>query len=138
MPSIKVNMTMEVDEQLLLDVLTNAVESGGHALWYWEGFYMVNVDRDGDLNVDQITFNVEHIAPGATAIDHQTAQYTINMEDVRVAIETILSDQRNCNIDPRIVGYIRSGVVGNDGGDIDAEAADVIVQVAAFGEVIFG
>jgi hypothetical protein len=129
MPSIKVNMTVEVDEQILLDTLTTAVESGGHALWYWEGFNMVNVDRDGDLNVDQITFDVDHPEDGK--------RYTVNMEDVREAIETILSDQRSMNIDGSIVTSIRESVLGNDF-DMDALGADVVVQVAAFGEVIFG
>lgn len=35
-------------------------------------------------------------------------------------------------------GYIRQALAENDPGMIDAEAADMIVQVAVFGEIIYG
>lgn len=139
MPSIRINITKEISRQLLLDILTIAVESNGYALWYWEGFNMVNIDRDADLNVESITFNVEHFARRGDAIDHQTATYTITADDILDALERIMSDEiGRYFIAGYIMDYIRPAVMEDDAGYIDAEAADVIIQVAAFDEVVFG
>jgi hypothetical protein len=145
-----IQVTHEVSDQFLADVLTTAVESGGHALWYWEGFSMVDVSRArsnpednnqnvagvvlDDLSVYRITFAVDHIARDEVDKSGQ-GEYAIDLEDVAKGIQWILDGTVPVTRD--LVGMIASAVADNDA-DIDAIGADVIIQAACFKELVFG
>lgn len=145
----EITIKHEVSDQFLADVLTTAVESGGHALWYWEGFSMIDLRRAGadpgaqvvadqvldHLSVYRIEFACEHIARDDVDKNGQ-GEYQIDLEDVAKGIQWILDG--TVPVAQRLVDYIRRGVAEADTGDIDAEAADVIVQAAAFKELVFG
>lgn len=151
----KINITHEVSDQFLADILTTAVESGGHALWYWEGFEMVDVTRAilardsssmdpvdvrvGEfltehshntrltgLSVYRIKFKVDHPQDGD--------EYTVDLEDVAKGIQWILDGTVPLN--DRITGQIVMSIIDMQP-DIDAEAADCILQAACFKEYVF-
>jgi hypothetical protein len=152
----------DVTDQFLADVLTTAVESGGHALWYWEGFSMIDMDRAisripdantrtmvdvkvgepgseqehltrlGHLSVYRIKFACDHSAKEDS--DGQ-GEYIIDLEDVAKGIQWILDG--TVPVASRLGAMVAMAVAEGEA-DIDAEGADVIVQAAAFGELVFG
>lgn len=147
MPSITVKH--EVRDQFLADVLTTAVESGGHALWYWEGFSMINIEREvkvdancdrdhhthlDDLSVYKVEFSCDHNTQTDGEPDTQ-GHYVVELSDIAQGIQWILDG--TVPVAQRLVSMIASAVADDDA-DIDAEGADVIVQACAFGELVFG
>ncbi len=75
--------------------------------------------------------------------DEDRAVFHLDANDVRVAYSRLL-DLDQSLVGPMIHGYIidsyrnRTVEDGIDCGDIDADAADAIVQVACFGELVYG
>lgn len=146
----------EVSDQFLADVLTTAVESGGHALWYWEGFSALDVTRAILAHDGRSTDPVEVMVGGSGEHEHGTTlsglsvyrlkfvvdhpqeqdEYTIDLEDVAQGIQWLLDG--TVPISDRIKDYIANAVSEADAGDIDADAADCIIQAAAFKEYVFG
>lgn len=121
---------MTVREQFLSDVITTAIEGG---IGYWsvclqyqyEGNVVVIDGKDygggtratiSPLDTDDIW----HVTPDTIARGISVIR---EREDFcRLAIrDTILAASRE-----------------NDGGEIDADGADVIVQAALFGELVYG
>lgn len=133
MPTINVDISLE--DQFLMDVLITAVESGGYALHYWLDNASLVVHRTDDLDVTRIDFRCRDY-------DGKNTNYSIGTEQVSKAIERLLSNDADkhllITLNDEIRGSIYEGALTNDAGCIDAIGADVIVQVAAFGEVVFG
>ena len=142
--SQQVTVTVNLAKQVLTDVLTSGVESEGHALWYWDGFQMINVDRDGDLNVESITFDCHHLLSEWTDEPEAVERYTITWRDLGPAIEAVLRRDDAVSVNPQIVARIATILDGSAANeeyplvDLDAECADVLIQIAAFGEVVYG
>ncbi|MFE0964083.1 hypothetical protein [Streptomyces fungicidicus] len=71
------------------------------------------------------------------------AVHYLSRDEIRVAYTKLL-DPHQQYVNDEIAGYIldswreRTEEHGIDAGYIDADAADVIVQVAAFGKVVYG
>lgn len=120
--------------EFLSDVLITATE-GGINYWAhprsrtWDGIpaepgstlmSAVLVDRE-ELEGDQPT-NKRHV------IDHDA---------VERGIALILSTTEKFSVREDIYRMILLGHYKNDAGEIDAEAADVIVQAALFGEILY-
>lgn len=62
----------------------------------------------------------------------------VGIELVRRAVNQIVRGEVGHHIRDDIVTKIRRGLREWDAGEIDADAADVIVQVGVFGKVVFG
>jgi hypothetical protein len=62
--------------------------------------------------------------------------HDVNIETVATGIAKL--KEGNIQVNSELLGWILAGSAKNDGGDIDAEAADVILQAALFGELIYG
>lgn len=62
--------------------------------------------------------------------------YTVRKTDIEDAIEMIAGNE--VTVSPGIKADIMSAIKEDDYGYIDGHAADAIVQVACFGEVIYG
>jgi len=110
--------------QFLLDVLTTAAEGGCN---YWA--IGRNAERDDDLN--WLSFDLRD------AEDDEAEWHHVDTVTVERGIFAILSGQvKICN--KTTIGQIASGNAQNDGADIDANAADCIIQAGIFGEIVFG
>jgi hypothetical protein len=129
----KLVLSLEVPEQNLLDALTTAVEGG---ISYWvnneEDFNKVSLERDADLNVTKLVFYGR-----GNVNDDDNKRYEIVPSDLVGAAQKILSREPKCEVSGSITGQIAT-LASKDFCDIDAWGADVLVQVAAFGEVVFG
>lgn len=126
----QIDLKFTLTDDFLMDVMTTMVESGGQCLWYWYDFELVDVHRrEGDLAVMEFTYRCEN--PNEDGV----LTGTITPLKVAKAIETVLGQEM---VNSTICEYIIRGVKDNDAGDIDADAADCIAQVIAFGEVVYG
>jgi adenosylcobinamide amidohydrolase len=137
----RVKLDIELSDQFLGDVLTTAVESGGHAMWYWEGFSMkdcmrYHADRPNsaggtvldDLTVTTVKFLVDH--------PQESDEYIVDFLDLATGIQWLLDG--TVPVNDYIKGMVYRAVAQADAGEIDADAADCIVQATAFKEVVFG
>lgn len=125
----EVTMTLPITTEMLDCILIGAFDGGYGACYYW-------------ADVEEIRVNGEHWTEVLIREDEEFDDdedrkvYTINAENIIPAIQRFLTDDPPAN--KRITGYIRQAVQENDPGMIDADAADCIVQVAAFGQLVYG
>ena len=109
-----------MNTQFLSDIIVTAVEGGTN---YWA---QVSNYSHADENTH------------ATFHDMEDGQrYPITPTDVQEAIEQIIGGDTS-GIHPVIVNKIAVAVRENEAGDVDADLADLIVQVACFTEVVYG
>lgn len=115
------------DAQFLGDILTLFVESG-YGSWYdWE--------LNSLIRSVKMPFLEDHTVTEATyTIDEET--HFINFEAVANGLRYVLEDLHNI-INPQARSICRA-IRDNDAGQIDADGADIIVQYALFGEVVYG
>src|SRR5687767_7752643 len=123
------HLTHKVSNQLLMDVLTTAVEGG---ITYWVEV-ADRIERDADLNV----LVVHGIKPDGGGPDgDESKRYTATLFTVMLGLSRLLGGR--VKVDPAIIQSIHRALAEDDAGEIDAYAADVIVQVGLFGEIVYG
>ena len=108
-PAVETNL----DEQFVKDIMVTAVEGG---INYWA--CLTSVERDADLNVLSIE--------GHDAEDEET--------EFKADLSTILLGLQMCVTEGRYVDAIRN----SDASELDADDADLILQMGVFGEVVYG
>lgn len=108
-------------KQFLEDIMVTAIEGG---INYWakvttgdlpEGYVWIREREDSGEPLGRIPFSLLDLELGITRV---------GLSDFQVG-----TDLRS---------WILTGSAENDAGDIDVDAADVIVQAAIFGEIIYG
>jgi hypothetical protein len=108
------------DSEELVDILTTAVEGG---IGYWST--IADYTRAEDLGWTSVL-----LEPNDECKDDFLPRWIL-IGDVQDAIDKIVRDRDTINIRKDIVQAVCSG----DAGNIDSEGADVIVQIAMFGEL---
>lgn len=149
METFRLTHTVDIDKQILLDILTTAWE-GGINYWIVNGdFKNPTAIRDEELNITCIVFEGKGVIPfkaisqrrpcfnsSLVQENDKGVIYRIGPEDLIKAAEKILTSE------PDRFGYgpwcAAVELSKGDAGDIDADAADCLVQIAAFGEMIYG
>lgn len=128
-------------EKFCAETLTNAIEGG---ITYWaQGRKFVRIsDEDGDdMALCYLSCELRpdpSEGPAFTYGDKRNAWQAINLETLQTAVELILSAEG--------VGLCRKDIREDilidwndpDSCRSDADTADVIVQIALFGEIVFG
>jgi hypothetical protein len=146
MDTFKLKVELGIPGQLVHDVLTTAVE-GGIGYWINSGdFKNVTIRRDDDLNVTAIFFEGTGQIPvtykdrgpcfAARPQDDRQFYYMIYPGDIILAAQKILdapAEKYGAGAKLAALELIK----GVDA-DIDADAADCLLQVAAFDEVVYG
>ena len=131
-----VNISVQLDDNWTDMILTTAFDTavGGCNCWLNEG----DIEEYGD--VEDIIFADD--GTEAKRLEMVTIMFENGMQQLRVshlagAIERILNhpELRKTETARQLLNAI---VTPNDSPDLDAEAADVIVQVAMFGDIIYG
>ena len=120
-------MSSKLSKEFLQDVMTTAVEGG---IDYWA--VIRNLKRDGELNV--LSFDVRDS-------EDRTANWEqVDADRVQAAIDHIVAGSVKNGVGDHIVDPIKGAIADpeNMGVYIDADVADCIVQVAAYGEIVFG
>lgn len=117
------HIRVPVMPQLVSDILETAVAGG---IDYW--LSRITVARNKQLDqIENILVKPDERDSDFKLIDHPTAVY---------AIQRLLEGE--VEVSETIKQSIYQAVVENDASYIDADGADVIVQVAAFGEIVYG
>jgi hypothetical protein len=145
--TFKLKLEVDINKQCIYDVLTTAIEGGSG---YWlnnDDFKNITVRRDENHNVTAIFFE----GTGQIPITYKTrgpcfAQrpqddsqflYCIFPLDIVEAAQKILHASK-----PDEYGYgpycAAKELAKGEHADIDADAADCLLQVAAFGEIVYG
>ena len=133
----KLMVEVAIPDQFLMDVLCTAIESGYSTEW---ARFKNAVTRKGKHTHEYISVVVEDWG------DEDTAQSTktINLDALRDGLPgliagTLKDDKGNDgNVHETYRQEILKALMADDAGDIDAWRADMILQAAYFGAVIYG
>lgn len=132
----KINLTVEVSDEFIRDIMTNAVETGAMRGWA----EVRRIMRDKGLNV--LSFQVadaedlyELHEEGKSAEDIDDAFEIINKDVILKGLQALLSNKAFVADDIRSMIYT---AVVEDDADIDAIGCDCIVQAGLFGEIVYG
>ena len=127
-------MTLRCSQEVCEDILCTAFEGG---INYWaEDIAPTREKRDGDLGWAYTGGRV-----GYDDGDGELRGKDITCEKVAHGIATIMQagiEEGKRIVRPSTYQYILEALVSGDTGMIDADIADTIVQVALFGEVVYG
>jgi len=104
------------------DILTTAVEGG---IGYWAT--ITDYDRGPDGTWWRVT-----LAPTGEPDEFEAT--TVYARDLGTAADVLLEKYPRC----ASATALRAAKKERDMGYLDAEAADMLVQIAAFGEVVYG
>jgi len=117
--AIQIKMTVELDRQRVVDTLINALEGGSN---YWLTSYSLG---KGDIEtcLNELLNGKRDIIVKEN--DRDEKSYIVGVRD----IETALQDMAN-----RYPWHLKNLVDEND----DAETADVLLQLAALKEIVYG
>jgi hypothetical protein len=140
--------THELSNEFLSEVLEKAAE-GGCAYWADVNAEYTgdNAGPDGARDFDVSDYNgndqeegdeadgPSYTAASFLASNDHTQGGTLDLEDIADAIERIAGEE--VEIPPAIRELIIAAVREGDASDIDAEAADCIVQVGLFDEIVY-
>lgn len=111
----------------LIDVLTTATEGG---IGYW--CRAEDVVRDDDLGVLRLDGCRE------VGVDPCWPGKTISLDTVAEGVRRILGNDPACQIRADLLAQVMT-LTGREGdADVDADAADCIVQAGLFGEIVYG
>lgn len=124
-------------EQFLSDVLTTAVEGG---INYWAAVSDYKW-HDGDFVSIPASVKVHEIDedPADASQPYYEVGVPINIQDIGRAIARIMDVNDEIKyLSPQVRKEVFAASVDNDAGDIDADIADAIMQIAVLGEIRYG
>lgn len=131
-------MTLPITEAMVDCILVGAFDGSYGACYYWAELNNVIIKKpetpDG-FDCWQEVKITDVVERDEGSGDENV--YTINATNITEAIQKFLDENQHM-ANNTITGYIRRAVQENDPGMIDADAADCIVQVAAFGSLLYG
>jgi len=119
---------LNIAPKISVDALIDQVDAVPQAIGYWVNQYKdVHYTREEIKRIYKLNI-----------IDENTDQeYLISVNTIIDGIQKIVSG--NVEINSSITSYILSDIAqGLQGGYIDGEALDCIVQVGLFGEIVYG
>ena len=131
-------MTLPITEAMVDCILVGAFDGSYGACYYWAELNNVIIKKPETLD----GFDCWQEVKITDVVERDEGSgdenvYTINATNITEAIQKFLDENQHM-ANNTITGYIRRAVQENDPGMIDADAADCIVQVAAFGSLLYG
>lgn len=129
-----VTVSAPITDEMVDIVLVTAFDGNYGSCHYWADLNRIERYSNGVEWWKQVTFTD---ALERDEGNGDTKTYTVNAEQIVTAMQKFL-DANSHMANDTITGYIRRAVMENDPGMIDGDAADCIIQVAAFGEVVYG
>jgi hypothetical protein len=132
---VSIKIEKELPTEFLSDIMITAFDGSYGACWYWS-----EPDR---RNKPWLVTNSNSVASESrwfTAFiqdkEDEAERWEVNHEVIAKGIERIISGE--VEIASYIQNYVQDSLVEYDAGDIDASAADCIVQAGLFGELVYG
>jgi len=125
MSNYKVQLSVDVSDQFLYDILTTAAEGG---IGYWADYRTV---RDEALDVREI-HDIQDTEDG-----DPFEKGFLNIADIVLGLNKICAGETSLH--HKAASFILRCVQNPDGGEtLDADDCDSIVQVALFGDLVYG
>jgi hypothetical protein len=126
-------------EEFLADVITAAIEGG---TGYWAQVSQYQYVMDGELHV-YTGSKIEGGGTRATLHEMNDDETGYKSDELVVTTDTIAAGiaklaDRQVQLNVSILDHILEANRENDATNIDADDADIIVQVALLGEIIYG
>ena len=118
--SIIIKTSVEVDRQRVVDTLINALEGGSH---YWIEQYTFKINKDIETVLKMLMNNEASLT--IQEDDREETTYQVKGKDFENGLQLM------ANLYP---WHFKNLVDEND----DAETADVLLQLATFGELVYG
>ena len=118
--------TVQIDFEITDTDFVDILETAAMCIGYWAD----------DCEIAEPYDSTDSETEMALTCEEGTQLYTLRKFDIQDAMGSIANGL--ITIDPSIKGDILSAIKNDDYGYIDGYAADAIIQVACFGEVIYG
>jgi hypothetical protein len=109
----------------LCGIITTAVEGG---INYWSHVSDYQWEWDTAMNFTSASVTVHE--------DESDDEFVIDIDKVASAIGKLVAG--NVQVRNSLLATLKEANRENEGGEIDADLADIIIQVACFGEIIYG
>ena len=127
------DVTFKISTQACLDIIVTACEGGSN---YWLNDHIEDTKRDKDLNYTKLL--LKEPSENSEFAGTPPKNFEITAADIPGAISKLIANAGKpgyCH--SRIIADI-VGSLEEDGCGCDAEAADCVLQVAVFGECLYG
>lgn len=118
---LKVEIERELSQEFISDIICTAFEGG---INYWCN------------TADPTVVDKQYVSAVLYDAEDENKAHTLTSEAMVEAIKGIMEGTYQCRSDIREA--ITKGIIDLDGGYIDADGADVIVQFAVFKELVYG
>lgn len=131
---ITITLKRTLDDEFISNVLITAFDGSYGACWYWceaDKNFLTTMKFTGSDDV-WTECRIKHEDEDGQS----DVARTVNAEVIRVGIQRILDEPDSCA--QYIREYVSQGVSERDAGMIDADAADAIVQIGLFNELVYG
>ena len=133
---MKLNVNVEIPETHLCDLLTTAWEGGSD---YWTPSYDAQAtrrggDEDGELRHLDVVLITYHTPGGDGDCNEPVTLHIVGPEQIGQAIGLVLNG--TVKVGDHILKDLQNNL--EEVGACDADTADVLLQVATFGEIIYG
>lgn len=132
----RITVTLDVKDQFLRDVLCTAVEGGSN---YWAHFRSVKRFK-GEYGLEWEVVTVYEV--GDSDASH-TAKHVVGLPELREGVRRVImgdmtdkASHANCH--PSNGATLLQAVVTDDAGNVDADLADLVLQAACFGHIVYG
>ena len=102
------------------DMIEGAICTAGYVISYWAS----HAAWDDELETYIVTEAEDEIV------------YVLTYKSIWAALKKIAGGKSGVNNE--ITGYAKSALKNMDGGDIDGDLADCMIQIAAFDELVYG
>lgn len=117
--------TNAISDRLCADIMSTAIEGG---IGYWAEATEIKRAASGNWDYAEYTL--------IDAEGDEDWQHVVNFNAVRRGIALLLAPEGRCT--GSIKSAVSAAIRDDDGGMIDADGADAIIQFACFGEIVYG
>jgi hypothetical protein len=126
-----ITIRMDITQEFLSDLLVTAFDGSYGGSWYWARPNIQSPEQGAKywLETDGDLWTVCHIRD----LEDPDRKFKVDHQVLIRGIEKLF--------EPGVLpgrGDIRNAVLAQDSGNIDVDAADVIVQLGCFGELVYG
>lgn len=134
--SIAINIALNVSAQFLRDVLCTAVEGGSN---YWMHASATKRVKVGEY----IEYEQVKVYETGDGDGDETAPRIIGLAQMAEGVRRMIardftSDKSHAMPYSKSAGEVLIAVVNDDAGNVDADLADLILQCACFGHIVYG
>ncbi|AWY06146.1 hypothetical protein PBI_SUZY_41 [Gordonia phage Suzy] len=142
---VDIEFPMELSNELLDSILVTAFDGDVGGSNYWLAGAEVSIDRKdtgGPYSYTRwVAVDIKYTDSGSEEPedeDDELHEFRLDAEAIARGLRTVIKRKREDGKPSDRAKHVLEALVTNDGGMIDADDADLIVQYAVFGKAVFG